>query len=123
MVRIGEDVSKRLAIVPALIAHTLVSRFVDHMPYYRQEAINVRSGVHIPRSALAAWSGAAGAGLEPLFEVHKAFVWGCARGEFDALPGAVYDVCLGRGSKHPVEFLKGWNGTLVCDDYRGMRRP
>ena len=95
MVRIGEDVSERLDIVPAeffvhrhirgkwackccqklvqepvdpqiidngmptagLLAHTLVSRFVDHLPYYRQEQINARSGVHTPRSTLAAWSG------------------------------------------------------------------
>lgn len=92
MVRIGEDVSERLDIVPAeffvqrhvrgkwackccqllvqepvepqiidkgmptpgLLAHTLVSRFVDHLPYYRQEQINARSGVHTPRSTLAA---------------------------------------------------------------------
>ena len=33
-----------------LVAHTLVSRFVDHLPYYRQEAINARSNVHTPRS-------------------------------------------------------------------------
>ncbi|TMU69583.1 IS66 family transposase, partial [Hydrogenophaga intermedia] len=33
-----------------LIAHTLISRCVDHLPYYRQEAINARSGVHTPRS-------------------------------------------------------------------------
>ena len=26
-----------------LVAHTLISRFVDHLPYYRQEAINARS--------------------------------------------------------------------------------
>jgi transposase len=38
-----------------LLAHTLVSRFVDHIPYYRQEQINARSGVHTPRSTLAAW--------------------------------------------------------------------
>ena len=87
MVRIGEDVSERLDIVPAeffvqrhvrgtwackccqqkgegrlvqepaepqiidkgmptsgLLAHTLVSRFVDHLPYYRQEQINARAG-------------------------------------------------------------------------------
>ena len=41
-----------------LIAHTLVARFVDHLPYYRQEQINARSGVHTPRSTLASWSGA-----------------------------------------------------------------
>jgi len=104
MVRVGEDVSERLDIVPAeffahrhirgkwackccqklvqepvdpqiidggiptaaLLAHLLVSRFVDHLPYYRIEKINARSGVHTPRSTLAAWSGRAGAALTPL---------------------------------------------------------
>lgn len=130
-----------------LIAHTLVSRFVDHIPYYRQEQINARSGVHTPRSTLAAWSGAGGAGLMPLFEAHrdwvlesallhadetpvrmldpgagktkKAYVWAYARGAFDAKPGVVYDFCLGRGSQYPVDFLAKWTGTLVCDDYKG----
>jgi transposase len=185
MVRVGEDISERLDIVPAeffvhrhirgkwackccqvlvqepvqpqiidkgmptagLVAHTLVSRFVDHIPYYRQEQINARSGVHTPRSTLAAWSGAGGAGLMPLFEVHrdwvlesavlhadetpvrmldpgagktkKAYVWAYARGAFDAMPGVVYDFCLGRGSQYPVDFLAKWTGTLVCDDYKG----
>jgi transposase len=31
---------------PGLQAHTVVSRFVDHVPYYRQQQINARSGVH-----------------------------------------------------------------------------
>ncbi|MFG6443614.1 IS66 family transposase zinc-finger binding domain-containing protein, partial [Roseateles sp. LKC17W] len=46
--------------IPAagLVAHTLISRFVDHLPYYRQEPINARSGVHTPRSTLASWGGA-----------------------------------------------------------------
>ena len=153
MVRVGEDISERLDIIPAqffvrrhirgkwackccqilvqepvepqiidsgiptsgLVAHTLVSRFVDHLPYYRQEAINARSGVHTPRSTLAAWSGRGGAALQPLFDVHrefvlgsqvlhadetpvemldpgagktkKAYVWAYARGGFDAIPG------------------------------------
>ena len=43
---------------PGLVAHTRVSCFVDHIPYYRQETINARAGVHTPRSTLAAWSGA-----------------------------------------------------------------
>jgi len=92
MVRVGEDISERLDIVPAeffvqrqirgkwacrccqtmvqepalpqvfdntiptpgLQAHTVVSHFVDHLPYYRLEQINARSGVHTPRSTLAA---------------------------------------------------------------------
>ncbi|MEO7200126.1 MAG: IS66 family transposase [Dokdonella sp.] len=183
MVRIGEDVSERLDIVPAeffvhrhvrgkwvckccqilvqepvapqvidkgmpapgLVAHTLVSRFVDHIPYYRQETINARSGVHTPRSTLAAWSGAGGAQLQPLFDAHRqfvlsaqvlhvdetpvnmldpgagktrrAYIWAYARGGFDALPGVAYDFCVGRGAQYPIAFLGEWSGTLVRDEY------
>jgi transposase len=185
MVRIGEDVSERLDIIPAqffvhrhirgkwtckccqtlvqepvapqvidkgmptagLVAHTTVSRFVDHIPYYRQEQINARSGVHTPRSTLASWSGQAGAALIPLYDAHRkfvlscsvvhadetpvamldpgagktkrAYIWAYARSGFDVSPGVVYEFCVGRGAKYPLEFLKGWSGTLVCDGYGG----
>ena len=185
MVRVGEDISERLDIVPAqffvqrqirgkwvcrccqlmvqeraapqvfdnarptpgLQAHTVISRFVDHLPYYRQEQINARSGVHTPRSTLAAWSGQTGAQLMPLYEAHrdfvlgsgvvhadetpiallnpgagkttKAYMWAYARGAFEVQPGVVYDFCAGRGGKYPHEFLKGWTGTLVVDAYSG----
>ena len=59
-----------------LVAHTLVSHFVDHLPYYRLETINARSGVHTPRSTLAAWSGRGGAALQPLLDVQREFVLG-----------------------------------------------
>jgi transposase len=184
MVRIGEDMSERLDVIPAeffvhrhirgkwackcceklvqepvdpqiidsgiptagLLAYLLVSRFVDHLPYYRIEKLNARSGVHTPRSTLAAWAGRAGAALTPLYEAlrtfalscrvlhvdetpvsmldpgagktKRAYVWGYARSVFDAQPCVVYEFCAGRGAKYPVEFLKGWDGTIVCDDYK-----
>jgi transposase len=124
--------------IPAsgLVAHTLVSRFADHLPYYRQEAINARAGVHTPRSTLAAWAGAGGAALEPLYEAHKrfvlsapvlhadetpiplldpgagktkrAYVWAYARSTLDGgPPGVIYDFCTGRGSQYPLAFLGG----------------
>ena len=130
-----------------LVAHTLVCRFVDHLPYYRQEAINARSNVHTPRSTLAAWSGRGGAALQPLFDVHrefvlgsqvlhadetpvdmldpgagktkKAYVWAYARGSFDAQPGVAYDFCVGRAAKYPTAFLHGWAGILVRDEFKG----
>jgi transposase len=185
MVRVGEDMSERLDIVPAqffaqrqirgkwackccqllvqepaapqvfdnalptpgLQAHTAVSRFVDHIPYYRQEQINARSGVHTPRSTLAAWGGQTGAQLKPLYDAHRAFVlgsrvvhadetpiglldpgggktkkaymWAYARGAFEAEPGVVFDFCARRGGQYPCAFLKGWMGTLVVDAYSG----
>lgn len=123
--------------VPAsgLLAHTLISRFADHLPYYRQETINARSGVHTPRSTLAAWAGQAGAALGPLYDAHKRFVLGCrvlhadetpvalldpgagktrkayvwayARSHHDPTAGVVYDFCRGRGAQYPVAFLAG----------------
>ena len=123
--------------IPAsgLVAHTLISRFVDHLPYYRQEPINARSGVHTPRSPLATWGGAGGAKLEPLLDAHRRFILGCrvlhadetpvpmldpgggktrrayiwawARSLHDPLPGVIYEFCLGRGAQYPVAFLAG----------------
>ena len=123
--------------IPAagLVAHTLISRFVDHLPYYRQAPINARSGVHTPRSTLASWGGAGGASLEPLFErqrcfilscrvlhadetplplldagagkTKKVYVWAWARSHHDPQPGVVYEFCLGRGAQYPLTFLGG----------------
>jgi transposase len=123
--------------IPAsgLVAHTLISRFADHLPYYRQEAINARAGVHTPRSTLAAWAGAGGAALAPLVEAHKrfilsstvihadetpiplldpgrgktkkAYVWAYARSVLDGPPGVIYEFCTGRGAQFPVAFLAG----------------
>jgi transposase len=135
---------------PGLQAHTVISRFVDHLPYYRQEQINARSGVHTPRSTLSAWAGQTGAQLMPVFEAHKDFVlgsrvlhgdettvalldpgagktktaymWAYARGVFDAEPGVVYDFCTGRGSQYPYNFLGAWTGTLVRDGYIGYEK-
>ena len=119
-------------------AHTLISRFVDHLPYYRQETINARCGVHTPRSTLARTAGHAGAAMEPLFVAHKrfvlscpvlhadetpvamldpgagktkrAYIWAYARGELDAQRGVIYEFCLGRGSQYPVAFLGAAQG-------------
>jgi transposase len=127
-----------------LLAHTVISRFVDHLPYYRQETINARSGVHTPRSTLAAGSGQVGAALEPLYELHKRFIlecrvlhadetpvalldpgagktrraymWAYARSWHDAVPGVIYQFCRGRGAQYPVAFLGG------DDDPLGERR-
>ena len=135
---------------PGLQAHTVISRFVDHLPYYRQEQINARAGVHTPRSTLSAWAGQTGAQLMPVFEAHKDFVlgsrvlhgdettvalldagagktktaymWAYARGVFDAEPGVVYDFCTGRGSQYPDNFLGQWSGTLVRDGYIGYEK-
>src|ERR1700712_5260872 len=49
----------------------------------------------------------------------KADLWAYARGAFEPEPGVVFDFCPGRGGKYPIEFLRGWRGTLVVDAYAG----
>ncbi len=82
-----------------LLAHTLISRFADHLPYYRQEAINARAGVHTPRSTLASWAGQAGAALEPLYDAHKRFVLTCRVLHADETPVALLDPGAGKTRK------------------------
>lgn len=117
------------------------------------ETINARSKVHTPRSTLASWSGQGGAALLALFDAQKrfvlcsqvlhvdetqvamldpgagktkrAYIWAYARGAFDAVPGVVYDFCVGRGAQSPMAFLGAdgdersrWRGTLIRDEYK-----
>jgi transposase len=135
--------------IPAsgLVAHTLISRFADHLPYYRQEAINARAGVHTPRSTLAAWAGAGGAALEPLYAAHKrfvldsavlhadetpialldpgagktrrAYVWAYARNLLHGPPGVIYEFCPGRGAQYPQAFLGGKGPPYAEPAWRG----
>jgi transposase len=38
-----------------MLAHLLVSKFVDHLPLYRQSEIYARQGLEIDRSTLGDW--------------------------------------------------------------------
>lgn len=51
---------------PGLLAHVLVSKFVDHLPLYRQSEIYAREGVNLERSTLADWVGQSSQLLRPL---------------------------------------------------------
>jgi len=51
---------------PGLLAHVLVSKFVDHLPLYRQSEIYAREGVELERSTLADWVGQSSQLLRPL---------------------------------------------------------
>lgn len=40
---------------PSLVAHTIVNKYQDHLPLYRQEKIWQRMGVEIPRNTVCGW--------------------------------------------------------------------
>jgi transposase len=132
-----------------LLAQVLVAKYADHLPLYRQEGIFERAGLAIPRSTLAQWVGACGVTLQPLVDAlravllecavlhadetpvamltpgqgktHRAYIWSYSSTPFDSLPAVVYDFADSRAATHPKQFLEGWSGKLVCDDYAGYK--
>ncbi len=54
-----------------LLAHILVSKFVDHLPFYRQVQIFKRQQLTIPESTIGGWFNASCRLLEPLYETLK----------------------------------------------------
>lgn len=55
---------------PSLLTHLLVSKFVDHLPLYRQLAIFKRQQVTINHSTVSGWIKEAAALLVPLYNLH-----------------------------------------------------
>jgi transposase len=51
---------------PGLLAHLIVSKYVDHLPLHRLERIYERQGLFLPRSTLCDWLLACGQRLRPL---------------------------------------------------------
>jgi len=132
-----------------LLAQVLISKFADHLPLYRQEAIFARAGLGIARSTLAQWVGSCGVQLQPLVDAlkdemlrhsvlhadetpvqmlkpgngktHRAYLWAYAPGAFEDFKAVVYDFCETRAGEHARAFLGDWKGSLVCDDYSGYK--
>ena len=132
-----------------LLADVLVSKFGDHLPLYRLEAIYARAGVPLARSTLAQWVGQCGVHLQPLVDAlkgemlqhsvlhadethvsmlhpgsgktHKAYLWAYSAGAFEPLKAVVYDFAESRRGEHARTFLGQWRGSLVCEDYSGYK--
>jgi transposase len=127
----------------AVVIDTVVSKYCDHLPLYRQAAILEReAGVEIGRATLDGWVMRVGELLVPMVGAmrkallsgdylqadettipvqmhdrrgsnHEAYLWQYGR------PGGetVFDFCLGRGREGPLKFLGNWEGILQTDGY------
>ncbi|MHB8355130.1 MAG: IS66 family transposase [Vulcanimicrobiaceae bacterium] len=60
---------------PGLLAHVLVGKYADHLPFYRQAEIYAREGVDLDRTLLAQWAGNVSALLMPLTDALRAHVF------------------------------------------------
>ena len=63
------SLQERCVAAPGLLAQIIVSKFCDHLPLYRQEAIfRNRHEVYLPRQTMARWMGLAADWLRPIYE-------------------------------------------------------
>jgi transposase len=64
-----DSLLERSLVSPGLLAQIVVSKYCDHLPLYRQEAIYwSRHQVWLPRQTMAEWMGLAADWLKPLYE-------------------------------------------------------
>jgi transposase len=128
----------------AVVIQTVVSKYADHLPLYRQAVMLEReAGLEIGRATLDGWVMRVGELLHPVVEAmrqdllrasylqadetivpvqmhdgrgadHQAYLWQYGK------PGGetVFDFQLGRGREGPIRFLGQWEGILQTDGYQ-----
>jgi transposase len=126
-----------------VIIDTVIAKYSDHLPLYRQSAMLARdTGLEISRATLDGWVMRVGEWLIPLAlaigqellhssylqadetpvavqrqdkrgQHHQAYLW-----QYGAPGGSVvFDFQLGRGREGPQRFLRGYEGILQSDGY------
>jgi len=133
----------------ALLAHIAVSKWVDHLPFYRQSAIYSRGGVTLSRGTLTEWGGRIGFALAPLAEASRtqllqqpvlhadetpvamlqpgtgktkqAYLFAYRSADPQAPAITVFDFCTSRSGEHARRFLGDWKGALMVDDFSGYK--
>jgi transposase len=127
-----------------VVIETVVGKYCDHLPLYRQaEILEREAGLEIGRVTLDGWVMRVGELLEPVVagmrkdllggtylqadettvpvqmhdrrgSNHQAYLWQYGR------PGGetVFDFQLGRGREGPKKFLGSWEGILQTDGYQ-----
>lgn len=128
-----------------VVIETVVAKYCDHLPLYRQQAMLEReAGVEISRATLDGWVMRVGELLQPVVAAmrnnllragylqadettvpvqmhdkrganHQAYLWQYGQ------PGGetVFDFQMGRGRDGPKKFLGNWEGILQSDGYQG----
>ena len=81
---------------PALLAQVIVSKYADHSPLYRQQAIFGRAGVELDRALLAEWVGSSSALMTPLVVALGRYVLHAEKVHGDDTPIPVLDPGRGR---------------------------
>lgn len=128
----------------SLLAFIMVSKFIDHLPYYRQIQIFKRQNIHLSDSTINGWFNATAKLVEPLYDVlqkellqsdylqadespigvqdshktgalHSGYQW-VYRSPLKRL--VMFKYHTGRGKEAPKAVLNDFSGTLQTDGYQ-----
>ena len=131
---------------PSLLAHIMVSKFADALPFYRQTKIFERIGVNLPRATMCNWAVHIGNKCEILIDlmkeeirsgplinidettvqvmkepgrknITKSYMWVFRGGDPDK-PCLVYEYHPTRAGSTPVDFLGDYQGYVQTDGYQ-----
>ena len=132
---------------PSLLAYILVSKFVDALPFYRQEKIFARQNIDMNRTTMCNWAMKVASACEPLLEALSqeirsgplinidetkiqvlkeagrspttdSFMWVRVGGVFGR-PGIIFTYAPSRGSEVAEQLLAGYQGIVQSDGYKG----
>ncbi|NRA12345.1 MAG: IS66 family transposase [Crocinitomicaceae bacterium] len=127
----------------SMLANLMVSKFVDHLPFYRQRQIFKRQKLELSDSTLGGWFNATCDLLSPLYDCLQNKVLGCNYLQMDESPIGVQDshkkgslhtgyqwvvhapierlvlfkYSSSRSGKTPKALLQNFYGTLQTDGY------
>lgn len=130
----------------SLIAYTIIMKYADHVPLYRQEAIWQRYGIPLPRNTLCGWVMKAAELCKPLYEEmkkecqrsryvqadetpvqvlkepqrknhQKSYMWVYRKAVGD--PVLIYEYQETRRGQHAKNFLGELKGYVQTDAYSG----
>ena len=132
---------------PGLLAHVLTAKFVDHLPFYRQEQFFARLGVELGRATMCNWAMRAAEACIPLLNLLKdeilegklinidettlqvlaepgraptatSYMWLFRRGDPER-PALVYQYHPSRSGDVARDFLGDFQGYVQTDGYGG----
>jgi transposase len=133
-----------------LYVWVIICKYLDHLPLYRLEQIAARDRVILSRTTMAEWVGRIGVALQPLADrlstlllerkvlhadetpvqqldpgrgkTKRAYLWAYRSNVLETGPPiVVFDYQGSRAGKHARNFLSGWKGHLMVDDYSGYK--
>jgi transposase len=136
-----QPIPKSIA-TPGLLAQIITSKYVDHLPLYRQEQIYARIGIDLPRATFANWIFKCAELLEPLVvklklniiksnyvqadettvnvlsekEKSTNYMW-VFMSEPKDTPSVVFEYNASRSGEVAANFLQGFSGYLQTDGY------